>query len=669
MIFAMIRYGFALVMVASLVTFVAAQPATPRKNVPKLCIALQNDYAPKTDPEHSDPKDFFTFPFDLSLQDAPVADVDYSPDGKYLAFCMGWYDRGGWLVVWDIEQSKEKFAVWLPLGTRDLEYSPDGKQIAIASFDQCAKVFDAETGKRIGVLPVSGTNGTNSVAYSPDGRTIATGGLHKFVILWDSSTFKERRRLEGHKVRIYCASFSHNGRMLASVDRNGIGILWNLASGQPIAEFKGHQGGIEGVTFTRDEKYVVTAGWDGSVRYWDVKSGEENSSLRRSQGNAMCVATSHDGKWVANGGYGDVVELFDHQQEESREFPHGCEAQLYGICFSPDDEEFATASFDGTVKRWSTDKLTEIQTIKMSHRLSVDPKSPVISAAWSDDGQSIYSGHDDGTLRIRDAITGQVENIVAAHKSTVATISVSPDGKSLVTGGCDNKVCVWDRKHLTGHEKDGEPVKPKLVMDEHSGWVVSSSFSPDGNLLATGSADKTIRVWNFGKRESQKVLDRHTDIVRSLHFSPDGKWLGSGSHGGEVYRWSTESWDAHQVMKNNGFRSIRFSPSGDRLAIGLASGGISIRKTDTWQELIRMKNTFGLTTLEWSPHGQWIVFGNLKGKVQLRNPKTGALIKSFGQHRAAVATISYAPSGNAFVSAGVDTRLLRRNALLPRESK
>ena len=632
------------------------------KQTAKVCVALQNDYSPDQRRE-KDPRDYFGFPFDLALQDAPASDVDYSPDGEFLAFGMGWFNQGGWLTVWDLQKEKAKFTVWLGLGMRCVQYSPDGTKIAVACFDQSAKVFDAEDGKLLAVLPLTGTNGTNSVSFSPNGKTIATGGLHKDVILWDATTFKEQRRLKGHKIRIYCAMFSPDGQKIASVDRNGIGIVWDVQTGQEICKLEGHQGGIEAVEFTRDSKYVVTGGWDGTVRFWDPATGQANVDLqRRLNAGAMCLATSPDGKWLVSGGQPNFIEIFDYQNNEINQFAHGCEQQLYGICFSPNGKEMASASFDGTVKRWEADTQQLIETIDMKVQLGEEPPSSSIAVDWSADGKKIVSGHEDGSVRLRDATTGKMTRLLDAHSAEVAAVAFHPEGRRVVSCGCDHQVLLWDLQTL---EKD-ERAKP-VTLAGHEDWVVTCAFSSEGRWLATGSLDKTVRIWDLQQEgKLDRLLEDHRAGVRSLDFSPDGKWLVTGADGGHVYRHNLATKKSFRLFKRQKLRCIRFSPSGKQLAIGFELGGLFLFDTETWKDPRKLDKAFQLTSLAWSPSEQLMASGNLKGKVVLRDLETNEVIKTFGHHAAAVTAVDFAPSGNAIVSGSVDTRILRWNALLPK---
>ena len=102
------------------------------------------------------------------------------------------------------------------------------------------------------------------------------------------------------------------------------------------------------------------------------------------------------------------------------------------------------------------------------------------------------------------------------HKEGVESLSFSPSGELLATGSRDRTAVVWD-------VFDGE----KIAEFQHDDWIRSVEFSPDGKYLASGSMDKTAVVWDVF--DGEKIAEfQHSTYVESVAFSPDGKYLGQG---------------------------------------------------------------------------------------------------------------------------------------------
>ena len=122
----------------------------------------------------------------------------------------------------------------------------------------------------------------------------------------------------------------------------------------------------------------------------------------------------------------------------------------------------------------------------------------------------------------------QERNRLEGHSSVVTSVVFSPDGKSLASGNADKTVKLWD-------VATGKVINP---LNGHSSQVLSVVFSPDGKTLASGSADKTVKLWDIATGKEINTLHGHSDEVTSIAFSPDGKTLTSGSFDKTVKLWN-----------------------------------------------------------------------------------------------------------------------------------
>ena len=113
---------------------------------------------------------------------------------------------------------------------------------------------------------------------------------------------------------------------------------------------------------------------------------------------------------------------------------------------------------------------------------------------------------------IYDKQTGKELDLLTGHTSRVCSVCFSPDGSILASGSADQTIKLWDPRTS----------EIKTTLSGHRGTVYSVALSPDGSTLASGSYDHTIRLWDLHTGKLKRTLTGHTERIYSVAFNPDG---------------------------------------------------------------------------------------------------------------------------------------------------
>lgn len=151
---------------------------------------------------------------------------------------------------------------------RGLAFSEEGKQLASASADRTAILWDPATAAVLFKLPHEAP--VLAVVYQPGGSLVATASADRVIRLWDSSTGKFVRDLKGHTHAVTCLAFSPDGRRLVSGSDDGAIKLWDPTSGQETLTLRGHTQGISSVAFNPGATRLVSTSWDQTLRIWET---------------------------------------------------------------------------------------------------------------------------------------------------------------------------------------------------------------------------------------------------------------------------------------------------------------------------------------------------------------------------------------------------------------
>ncbi len=494
--------------------------------------------------------------------------------------------------------------------------------------------------------------GVLSVAFSPNG-ILAMGDSNSEIRLYQVVNGKQILTCKGHTDWITSLSFSPNGKTLASGSNDDTVKLWDVSTGKCLQTWKGHDKGVDSVAFSPNGNRLATSGDDHVVRLWDMSTGKCLRTFHGHSNWVLAVAFSLDGQTLFSGSDDDTIRLWDVDTGKCLRIFYGHLDGIRSIALNPQGM-LASASDDKTVRLW------DVRT-GACLRILHGHTNQVCSVAFSPNGQTLASGSNDWTMRLWDVSTGECLKTFQGHSSWIYSVAFSPaslveesshqlapQDNILASGSHDQSVRLWD-------VRTGECLR---TFQGYSNQVYAVAFSPRGDTLASGGHDQSVRLWDVRTGECLRIQG-HSNKVYAVAFSPSGTLI-SGSGDRTIRLWHTITGECLRTFQGHqaAIWSVAFSPDGQTFVSGSEDQTVRLWNIATGQTLRIFQGHNGwIWSVAFSPKGMIVASGALDQTIKLWDVSTGECLKTLAGHAGWVYAVAFSSDGELLVSASSDQTL------------
>lgn len=499
-----------------------------------------------------------------------------------------------------------------------VHYLPAGRVLA-AQTDRVT-MLDTRTGRVLATLRVP--DDMTSVDVAPNGAVLAAAGRLVRVRMPDGRVIVLR-----HRAVVTSAVFGNRGKLVVSGARDGGVRVWRT-TGKLLRTLRGPRA-VRGVVISPDGGRIATVAADSQghvkARLYDARTGRLLRTLPQlgvetlsfdPSGARLVTGGADDSARISRANDGGILHTLDHGGNVS------------DAAFSADGSLLATASRDNVARVWTVATgAKELQLLGHSSGLN--------AIAYAPSGEYVVSGGDDREARVWTAPTpegmegGAQAALLAGHTGPVRGLAVAPDSRSVATSSDDGTVRIWDGQveqqlivarrsraravGFLGGRPVGLPARTDAVRalgrlhGRSRTNATVAAVSPDGELIAAGYKDGTVRIYTARGESVGTLEESHPGAVTDVRFDPSGLRLVTASAGphDNVFLWDVRTRSRIAVLIGHGstVSAASFSPDGRWIATA-GPIAVAIWRTGSADPLFYLRGHTGLITdAEWAPAG------------------------------------------------------------------
>ncbi|HND55114.1 MAG TPA: WD40 repeat domain-containing protein, partial [Pirellulaceae bacterium] len=399
-----------------------------------------------------------------------------------------------------------------------IAFTPDGNSLAVAGKNQPITLWNPQTGMQVRSFGAADT--VTSLQITNDGQRLISAGGDKHVRVWQladgTAVAAWPQAAEPRALRL-----NRDGSRLVVSGADGQARLVETATGRVLQRFAA-EGGANVATPVPDGRMVVVAAADGQVRKHNVVV---TGIVAVHPGGANAALFLPNGQAVASCGADKGARVSDMTGKTTVTFA-GCDAVLAGLALRQDGAQLAAVGQDQHLYVWPTGNN------------QLERKVPLgaigTSVAYSPDGTRIAATCGDGSYRVYQAADGRPLESASSRGGATSAVWLS------ATPAVGNVPGMPDRLLVGGDDGQAALVTPTLLrlFAGHAGAVNGVVFTPDGQTLLSGGVDKSVRLWNVANAQVVRALSGPTDAITGVTISGDGTRVAAVGLDKQVRVWN-----------------------------------------------------------------------------------------------------------------------------------